>query len=127
VNVEQARLRRQRRFRSVLGIAAGVGIGVGVGGFVVLTGSWLYLLVLAIPLAIRLVGAVSGRTSALDRVVWLWPLIATSVALATIAVLPHDLAVPAVAFGVVVWLLVVVVGATIDYLLDPVLMERPGR
>ncbi|MFL5775001.1 MAG: hypothetical protein ACJ76W_01880 [Chloroflexota bacterium] len=65
MTVEQARLRRQRRFRFVLGITAGVGIGVGVGGLVVLT----------------------------------------------VALLPDDGAVPAIAFGIVAWFLVVVVGS----------------
>jgi len=125
VNVEQARLRRHRRFRFVLGITAGVGIGVGLGGLVVFTGTWLLLLVLAIPLAVRIADAASGRRSARDRVDWLYPVIAPFVAVATIALLPQDLAVAAVAFGVVAWFLLVVVGGSIDYLLDPALMERP--
>jgi len=127
VNVEQARLRRQRRFRFVLGITAGVGIGVGVGGLVVLTGTWLLLLVFAIPLAVRVAGSVSGRKPAPDRVDWLYPVIARSSRSRRLPLLPNDRAVPAVVFGIVAWFLVVVVGTSIDYLLDPALMERPRR
>jgi hypothetical protein len=127
VNVEQARVRRRRRFRFVLGITAGVGIGVGVGGLILLTGFLPLLLVFAIPLGVRVAGSFPGRQSAPDSVDWVYPVIAPLVALATIALLPSDRAVPAVVFGIVAWFLVVVVGTSIDYLLDPALMERPRR
>lgn len=56
---------------------------------------------------------------------WLYPVIAPASAIVTAALLPPDLAAPAIALAVVTWFLVVVVGASIDYLLEPALMERP--
>jgi hypothetical protein len=91
----------------------------------VLTGLWALLLVFAIPLAARVARSVSGRQPAPDRVDWLYPVIAPVVALATIALLPLDRAIPAVVIGTVAWFPVVVVGGSVDYLLDPALMERP--
>jgi len=111
--------RRYRRFHVVLSVCAGVGVGVGLGGLIVPDGRlgvsppacttsgharrWVIVQPIATP----------------DRIDWLWPVIAITTALATTALLPDELAVAALAFGVVAWFLVLVVGGTVEVLIDP--------
>jgi len=111
--------RRYRRFHAVLSVCAGLGVGVGLGGLIALTGAWVLLLPLALPLGMRVARSLSNRIATPDRIDWLWPVIAITTALATTALLPDELAVAALAFGVVSWFVVLVVGGAVEVLIDP--------
>ena len=116
---KEARQHRYRRFEVVFSTLVGVVVGVGIGSVAVLSsGSWIFALIPILALLARLVAVVRGKPWALDRVVWLWPVLALVVAVATFALMPPDVAPFGLVFAVVAWFVVGVVGGILEVALD---------
>jgi hypothetical protein len=113
------RLRRYRRYLAGMAIIWGMMAGVGLGSLAALVGSPGPILLLAIPLGVRVVGPLSGKLTILDRVGWLWPLVALPVAMATFVLMPPDLAPIALGLAVAGWFAFVVLTGVLEVVLDP--------
>jgi hypothetical protein len=107
--------------RLVIGtaIAMGTAVGLGVGSLMVLTGTWWPLIVLIGPVGVRVLGRLSGRLTAGDRVAWLWPLMALVIAVTQVVILPRDLAPIGLALAVALWFSTLVVAGILDVAVDP--------
>jgi hypothetical protein len=113
------RRRRYRRFVIAFSVAVGIALGVGLGSFAVLTGWWVILLLLLMPVGVRVIGHRTGRPGMLDPVSWLWPIVAFPVAVATFIVVPHDVAWIGIVLAVAAWFVMIVVGGVLEVVVDP--------
>ena len=113
---------RYRRFLAGVATVLGVIAGVGVACIAALAGAPWPILLLAIPLGVRVVSSHSTRLVMVDRIGWVWPIVALPVAVATFVILPPDLAPIALGLDVAAWFTLIVLAGVLEVVLD-----RDGR
>ncbi len=115
----RAQTKAYRRYVVSSAITGGVVVGIGVGSFIALSGTWWWILVFGIPIGIRVLGTATGKLTLHDRVAWVWPIVAVSVAVPVAAVLPSTGAPFVLGLAVVLWIAMIVGLGILDVVVDP--------
>jgi hypothetical protein len=114
----QQRTKAYQRLLVGSAVAMGVVAGIGIAAFIALTGDWWWILALAIPIGIRVVGTATERMT-VPHVAWVWPIVAFAIAVPVAAVLPSSVAPFMLGLAVALWIAFIVGAGILDVVVDP--------